>query len=180
MTRQERIASALVGPGSLFLVMTTPELRRQGMTHLSLYALQRAVEEAEARPGQRYSEQWLRRETGLKDYETSRACTLLVKSDLVTVAKHPGDGRVREFVPTDRGRRVLQRVIEEAGRRLWEGIQPRGRIRRVKQVTDHLRRANRILREDIQLSFFDKDLFPKEPVPRRRKRRARRRSTTAS
>ena len=73
-------------PVNFFLVLTQPELRRQGMSFLSLYALQRAVERAKDPDGP-YSEQWLRSETGLEDYETSRACTLLVRSGLVRLWK---------------------------------------------------------------------------------------------
>ncbi|HEV2132631.1 MAG TPA: MarR family winged helix-turn-helix transcriptional regulator [Terracidiphilus sp.] len=167
MTRQERIVDALATPGCLFLVLTAPELRRQGMTYLSLYALLRVVEKADQRPGQRYSEQWLRRETGREYYETSRACTLLLKSDLVIASPDPDDRRVREFVPTARGRLVLQAILSAAGRRLWDGIQPQGRTRQVKEVTGHLRSANRILRSDFQLSIFDKDLNLKEATTRR-------------
>lgn len=167
MTRQERILDALATPGLLYLVLTLPELRRQGITYLSLYALRRAAEEADERPGQRYSEQWLRRETGLMDYETSRACTFLVKSKLIAVSKDPDDHRVLEFVPTDRGGRVLRTILAQAGRRLWEGIQPAGRIRRVKETVGHLRAANRTLLGSLQLTFFDKDLNAKAPKRRR-------------
>jgi DNA-binding MarR family transcriptional regulator len=167
MTRQERIAHALAYSGSLFLVLTLPELRRQGLSYLALYALQRVVEVADEGAGTRYSEKWLRSETGLEDYETSRACTLLLKSDLITVRKDPRDRRVRELIPTARGRKLLNRILAEAGERLWEGIQTPGRTRRVKEVTGHLRKANRILHGDFQLSFFDKDLFTKDKKRRR-------------
>lgn len=167
MTRQERIVDALATPGCLFLVLTLPELRCQGMTYLTLYALRRIVEKADEPPGQRYSGQRLRRETGLMDYETSRACSFLVNSKLVSVSNDPDDRRVREFVPTERGRRVLQSVLAEGGRRLWEGIEPQGRIRRVKETVAHLRAADRTLLGSIQLTFFDKDLDTKEPKRRR-------------
>jgi hypothetical protein len=89
MTRQERVASALAVPGNLFFVLIQPELRREGMTFLALYALQRVVEKAD--DGGVYSERWLRSETGLKDYETSRACRSLAKSELVTASQDPDD-----------------------------------------------------------------------------------------
>ena len=167
MTRQQRIAQALAHSGNLFLVLTIPELRFQGMSYLALYALERTVEKADDGSGVRYSEKWLRSETGLKAYETSRACTLLLRSDLVTARKDPDDRRVRELFPTARGRKLLNNILEKAGQRLWKGIQTRGRIRRVKEITEHLRAANRILHGGFQLSFFDKDLFPKDQ--RRRK-----------
>jgi len=49
--------------GNLFLLLTLPEMRRQGLTYLAFYALQRTVDVGE------FSEYWLRRETGLEDYE---------------------------------------------------------------------------------------------------------------
>lgn len=90
MTREERVTRAMACSGNFFLVLTQPELRREGMSFLSFYALQRAVERAKD-PGGKYSEQWLRSETGLEDYETSRACTLLVRSGLVKASKHDDD-----------------------------------------------------------------------------------------
>ena len=169
MTRQERIVQALAIPGNLFLVITLPELRRQRISYLALYALQRTVEKADDGSGDCCSEKWLRRETGLRDYESSRACDLLAQGELITVSSDPTDRRVRELVSTPKGRQVLRRILDEAGRRLWEGIETAGRIRRVKEVTDHLRQANDILRKDFPLSFFDKDLFLKEPATRKRK-----------
>jgi len=171
MTREERIARAMAIPGNFFLVLTLPELRHQGMGFLSLYALQRTVEVAkDGTRGPSYSEQWLRDETGLEDYETSRACTLLAKAGMVTVTKAKDDCRVRELKPTELGRRILDKIMYEAGRRLWEGIPTAGRIRRVKMATEHLRKANRILHGPLQLSFFDKDLFLDERshVPKKR------------
>ena len=177
MTRHERIVHELASPGSLFLVLTLPELRRQGLTYLSLYALLRTVDLASDGSGDRYSESWLRSETGLQDYETSRACTLLAKGGLVTVSKAKEDGRIRELKPTERGRRVLEKIMSAAGDRLWAGISPAGRIRRVKEATQHLRKANRILHGPLQLSFFDKDLFltekRKSPAKRSGKARSR-------
>jgi DNA-binding MarR family transcriptional regulator len=167
MTRQQRIVDALAIPGNLFLVITLPELRRQGLSYLALYALQRIVEKADDGSGDRYSEQWLRGETGLKDYETSRACALLVKSDLVKASKDPDDHRVREFVPTPRGRRILLGILAKAGQRLWEGIQPLGRPRRVKETVEHLRAANRTLHGPLQLTIFDKPPSAKPPKQRR-------------
>ena len=88
------------------------------MTFLALYALERVIEKAG--DGGIYSEQWLRGETGLKDYETSRACRSLVKSGLVTASQDAHDRRVRLLSPTPRGRHVLARILERAGQRLWE------------------------------------------------------------
>ena len=44
MTQAERFVWELARFGNLFLVLSLPELRREGMTYLSLYALQRAVQ----------------------------------------------------------------------------------------------------------------------------------------
>lgn len=170
MTRKERIVQALAIPGNLFLVITLPELRRQGMSYLALYALQRTVEKADDGSGNRYTEKWLRRETGLKGYETSRARALLVKSDLITVSRDPDDRRVRELIPTARGRQILRRILAEAGRRLWEGIQPNGRIRRVKETVQHLKAADQKLLGSLQLTFFDEASVPN--IPKRRRSRS--------
>lgn len=167
MTPQQRIVEALAVPGNLFLVITLPELRRQGMSYLAFYALQRIVEKAGDGSGDRYSEQCLRGETGLADYETSRACALLVKSDLVTVSRNPDDRRVREFVPTARGRRILLQIRAKAGERLWEGIPPWGRPRRVKETVGHLRAANKVLHGPLQLTISDKTRSAKPPKRRR-------------
>jgi DNA-binding MarR family transcriptional regulator len=170
MTKQERFVKAMATSGNLFLLITLPELRRQGMTYLSLYGLQRTVEIANRGSANRFSEYWLRSETGLADYETSRACSLLEKSGLVKVSKDAEDGRVRLLTPTPRGRRVLDKILSTAANRLWDGIQHPGRIRRMTEATEALRRANRILLGPLQLSFFDKDLFPKEPRRNRSKK----------
>jgi DNA-binding MarR family transcriptional regulator len=148
----------MAGFGNLFLVLTLPELRREGMTYLSLYALQRAVQISHEYPGQYYVQSWLRDETGLNDYETSRACAILVNGGLIQLAKAQGDKRTRVLIPTDRGRRTLTRIMATAGQRLWDGIDDVGRIRRVKEATDHLRMAHQRLRGPLQLSFFEKEL----------------------
>jgi len=179
MTTQERIVDAMACSGNLFLVLTLPELRRRHLTPLAFYALQRAVEIA-PNPGstREFTEHWLRSETGLADYETSRACSSLANNGLIEVSKDKGDRRVRAFWPTDKGRRVCKEVLSAAAHRLWEGIPRSGRIRRVKEVTDHLRRANKILRGELQLSFFDTDLPKDQPVRKRTRRQAAPRSGT--
>jgi DNA-binding MarR family transcriptional regulator len=146
------------GFGNLFLVLTLPELRRQRMNYLSLYALQRAVKVGGKPSDEYYSHSKLRRETGLKDYETSRACALLEKGGLVKFARAEGDGRERILIPTDRGKGLLTEIMESAGKRLWDGIDDVGRTRRVKGTTEHLRKAHRSLRGPLQLSFFEKEL----------------------
>src|SRR4051794_11427274 len=167
MNRYERIVWEMSGFGNLFLVLTLPELRRHRMTYLSLYALHRAVKVGSNPTRGYYPHSWLRRETGLEDYETSRACTRLAKRGLVEIAHAQGDDRERILIPTDQGKRILQEIMESAGRRLWDGIDDLGQIRRVKEATEHLRKAHRRLRGPLQLSFFEKELrreWPKTAV----------------
>ncbi len=174
MTRQERIVRAMSTGGNLFLLITLPELRTQGMTYLAFYALQRAVEMADHRSvvaPDGFSEYRLRCETGLPTYETSRACSFLARSGLITTTKSARDHRVHILIPTDRGRRILDSILSEAGRRLWEGISSAGRIRRVKETTDLLRSANRRLLGTLQLSFFDKDLWADETTRKSARKR---------
>jgi DNA-binding MarR family transcriptional regulator len=152
MTKHEEFVRRMASLGNLFLLITLPELRRQGLTPLALYALQRVVDEGS------FSEYWLRRETGLADYETSRACALLAKSELVKIARSDGDGRIRVLTPTTRGRRLLAKVISAAAERLMDGIPPAGRSRRMDEATELLRRASDKLLGPFQLSFFDPDL----------------------
>lgn len=177
MTRQEWIVHALACSGNLFLLVTLPELRRRRLTYLAFYALQRAVQEADQHGAGwtgGYSEFSMRRETGLPDYETSRACALLAKRGLVIVSKSDEDRRVRLLRTTEVGIRTLGEILSAAGRRLWEGIPARGRIRRVKETTEALGQANRLLLGTFQLSFFDKDLYADEPARKRTRKRTHR------
>lgn len=148
--------------GSLFLLITLPELRRQGLTHLAFYALQRTIDEGA------FSEYRLRCETGLADYETSRACALLAKSDLVRISRSEEDGRLRILTPTARGRRFLTKIISAATDRLVDGIYEAGRTRRMDEATDLLRQTTDKLLGPFQLSFFDPDVENEQP---RRKRK---------
>ena len=156
--------------GNLFLLITLPELRRQGVTYLALYALERAVEAESVGPSNRLTEERLRRETGLADYATSRACALLARKGLIEISRANSDGRVRALTPTDRGKQILGQILAAAALRLWDATPRAGRIRRMCEATEALRRANKILHGSMQLSFFDRDLFPKE---RKRSRRAK-------
>ena len=164
MGKQENFVRAMATLGNLFLLVTLPELRRQGLTYLAFYALQRAANERD------YSEYWLRGETGLADYETSRACTLLARSDLIRISRSGKDGRVRFLAATPRGRRVLAKIISMAADRLWDAISPPGRNRRWDTAAEQLRQASDTLLGPFQLSFFDTDLDEVEPRRRRKKR----------
>jgi len=81
----------MAGLGNLYLVLTLPEIRRKGLNYLSLYALQRAVQVSSEYPRNSYSQAWRRRETGLKDYETSRAFQFLSRQS-VLIATDGGSG----------------------------------------------------------------------------------------
>jgi DNA-binding MarR family transcriptional regulator len=158
MTRKERIAEALAPSGNLFFILTQPELRREGLSFQSLYALQRVIEEGDQ--GGAYSEQRLRSETGCKDYEASRACRSLVHADLVSQTRDTNDRRIKLLAPTVRGRRLLASIMEGAGERFWNATSELGRVRRIRETIGHLRKANELLHGAFQLSFFDYDLLP--------------------
>lgn len=165
MTKHEEFVRRMAPLGNLFLLITLPELRRQGLTPLALYVLQRAVDEGGI------AEYWLRRETGLTDYETSRACALLAKGELVKIARSEEDGRVRILTPTTRGRRLITRIIAAAADRLKEGIPPAGRSRRLDEATHMLHQASEKLLGPFQLSFFDPEEVDDSPGRKRKKRR---------
>ena len=164
MKEQDVFVRAMASSGNLFLLITLPELRRQGLTYLAFYALQRTVDEGN------FSESWLRCETGLSDYETSRACTLLARSELIKIAKSMEDGRARVLTPTARGRRGLAKIISAAADRLWEGIPAAGRTRRLNEAADFLHQASEKLLGPLQLSFFDTGLSEAPPHRKRKKR----------
>lgn len=164
----ERLVQAMAPSGNLFFLITLQELRRQGLTFLAFYILQRTVEERE------FLELWARKETGLDDYEVSRACTFLARSGLIQKKKHAADARVRVLTPTDRGVRVRDKILSTAAERLKEGVPRSGRLRRVSEAAQSLQEGNRILLGPLQLSFFDTDLCEEEPSKSvKRKRKAR-------
>jgi DNA-binding MarR family transcriptional regulator len=163
MKRQERLVCAMAPSGCLFLLITLKELRRQGLTYLALYALMRTVEVSWPTADEGFPISALRSETGLDDFEISRACALLRKSDLVEIHQAAGDAREKILMPTARGHHALSTIRSTAADRLWNGIDRAGRIRRFKEATDALRQANHRLLGPLQLSFFDKDLFEKKP-----------------
>jgi DNA-binding MarR family transcriptional regulator len=165
-----RLVEAIAPSGNLFFLLTARELRRQGLSFLAFYVLQRIIEE------QGLSEYWLRSETGLPDYEVSRACKLLVDSRLVEASRWEKDRRIRLFEETTLGRKVHKRVLAAASKRLEDGIPKQGRLRRIAEATEHLRKGNRTLLGSFQLSFFDTDLFDEEQVSGKRKRRPRKTS----
>jgi len=164
----ERLVQAMAPSGNLFFLITLQELRRQGLTFLAFYILQRTIEE------RKFLEFWVRRETGLDDYEVSRACTFLAQSGLIQKKKHAADARVRVLTPTDRGVRVLDKILSTAAERLKDGVPRSGRLRRVSEAAQLLQEGNRILLGPLQLSFFDTDLVEEEaPKSVKGKRKAR-------
>jgi DNA-binding MarR family transcriptional regulator len=166
--RFERLVQAMAPSGNLFFLITLQELRRQGLTFLAFYILQRTIEERE------FFELWVRRETGLDDYEVSRACTFLARSGLIEKKKYGADARVRVLTATDRGVHVLNKILSTAAERLKEGVPRSGRLRRVSEAAQLLQEGNRILLGPLQLSFFDTDLCEEEPSKSvRKKRKAR-------
>ena len=66
--KYERLVRAIAPAGNLFYPLAVQGLRRQGITFLAFYVLERCVEELEI------SQHSLRHESGLEDYELSRAC----------------------------------------------------------------------------------------------------------
>src|ERR1039458_8444675 len=90
----KQLLRALAPSGNLFLLLSLQELRRQGLTYIAFYVLQRTIED----PGSYASA--LRQETGLADYEVSRACKSLVSNGMVVLSRDETDGRVRILRPT--------------------------------------------------------------------------------
>lgn len=100
-------------------------------------------------------------ETGLTADEISKACALLKRSNLVTIQEAAGSGRERILMPTARGTLVLDKILAAAADRLWKGIPPPARGRRVSETTRILRKASNKLLGPIQLSIFDKCASPR-------------------
>ena len=161
MTRQERLLRAMAPVGGLFLLATLPELRKQGLGHLALYALERTVQESKTWRYEGFPVSALRCETGLNASEISKACALLKNSDLVTIASVAGNGRERILLPTTRGIIVLDKILSSAADRLWNDLPRWARGRRVSETTRILRKASDTLLGPIQLSIFDKCAAPR-------------------
>ena len=156
--------------GNLFLLLVTHELRREGLSLLAFYVLQRVIEEPEI------SESWICAETGFKDYEVSRAIRYVKQTGLVDVVKSTEDARVRLLKITPLGIRIHKRVLSAAAKPLVRGIPTAGRQRRVKEATELFRKANRKLLGPLQLSIFDKDLIAVKPRPVRKARKSMKKS----
>ena len=160
-----KLIEALAPSGNLFFLLTAQELRQQGLSFLAFYVLQRIAEEHEV------TEYQMRSETGLPDYEVSRACKLLVDSGLVEANRWEQDRRIRLFRGTALGCKVHGRVLSAASKKLSRGIPKPGRLRRIAEAEEHLRNGNKKLLGPLQLSFFDTDLFDEEQAGGKKKRR---------
>jgi DNA-binding MarR family transcriptional regulator len=150
-----QLLRAIAPSGNLFLLLLLQELRRQGLTFIAFYALQRVVETP------RISEFQLRRETGLENYEISRGCKLLAGSGLIQISRYEKDRRVRVLIPTRRGIQIHDRILSAAAKQLQKGLsiddgfQAVGENRRLTETIESFRIGNRILLGPLQLSFFD-------------------------
>ena len=155
LSKSKQLIRAIAPSGNLFLVITLQELRRQGLTFIAFYALQRIIQVP------LILQSSLGQETGLEYYEISRACKFLVGSGLIEIARGAKDKRIRMLTPTNLGIQVRDRVLLAAARRLQEGCSTRdgsscvGEDRRLMQAAEAFREGNRILRGPLQLSFFD-------------------------
>jgi DNA-binding MarR family transcriptional regulator len=151
----KQFVQAIAPSGNLFLLLTLQELRRQGLTFIAFYALQRIIKV----PG--ISEFQLRQETGLEGYEISRACKFLSSSRLVEAAPDENDRRVRLFKPTSHGKKIHHHVLAAAATRLKEGMSLEtgfhglGENRRLEEAAESYRNGNRIFHGPLQLSFVD-------------------------
>ena len=155
LAKSKQLVRSIAPSGNLFLVMTLQELRRQGLTFIAFYALQRTIQVP------LLFQSSLGRETGLEDYEISRACKFLADSGLIEIGRYLKDKRVRVLRPTSRGIQIHDRVLSAAAKRLQEGCSAAddssciGEDRRLTEAAEAFREGNRILRGPLQLSFFD-------------------------
>jgi DNA-binding MarR family transcriptional regulator len=156
----KQLLRAMAPSGNLFLLLTLQELRRQGLTYIAFYVLQRTIESSGS-----YAST-LRQETGLADYEISRACKFLEVSGLVVMSRDEQDRRVRVIRPTKQGIKVHAQVVSGAAKELQKdfsadyGVPVATENRRLTEATECFRKGNRILRGMFQISFFDS--HPKE------------------
>jgi DNA-binding MarR family transcriptional regulator len=155
LAKCEQFLRAVAPSGNLFLLLTLQELRKQGLNFIAFYALQRTIEYSGS------SASALRQETGLADYEISRACKSLVSNGLVVLSRDERDGRVRILRPTKLGIKVHDQVVSAAAKRLQkdfstdDGVPLATENRRLTEATEFFRKGNRTLRGTFQISFFD-------------------------
>jgi DNA-binding MarR family transcriptional regulator len=151
----KQLVRAIAPSGNLFLVLLLQELRRQGITFIAFYVLQRILEE----PG--ISQFQLRRETGLENYEISRDCKFLTDSGLIKIGRAVEDRRIRVLRPTSRGEKIGGLVLSKAAKQLEKGLSIDdgfhgvGTNRQLMEATESFQMGNRALLGPLQLSFFD-------------------------
>src|ERR1017187_5609089 len=155
LTKCKQLLRAIAPSGNLFLLLTLEELRRQGLTFIAFYALQRTIEHSGCFASA------LRQETGLADYEISRACKFLVGSGLVVIGRAEEDRRVRVLRPTKLGVKIYEQVVSAAAKKLQKDFSSQDRDliptenRRLKEAAELFRKGNHTLRDAFQVSFFD-------------------------
>jgi len=74
----------------------------------------------------------------------------------VTIEHVAGDQRERLLMRTERGIHILDTILTAAANRLWDGLPPLARGRRVSEATKFQRQATDKLLGPLQLTFFDK------------------------
>jgi DNA-binding MarR family transcriptional regulator len=155
LVKCKQLSRAIAPSGNLFLLLTLQELRRQGLTFIAFYALQRTIEHSGCFASA------LRQETGLADYEISRACKFLERSKLVVISRAEEDRRVRVLRPTKLGVKIHDRVLSAAAKKLQQDFSSQDREliptenRRLKEAAESFRQGNHTLRDAFQVSFFD-------------------------
>src|ERR1035437_9288852 len=155
LAKCEQFLRAVAPSGNLFLLLTFHELRKQGLTFIAFYVLQRAIVYSGS------SASALRQETGLADYEISRACKFLVRSGLVVMSPDEKDRRVRVLRPTKLGIKIHDQVLLAAARKLQKDFSSEDRLsisaenRRLTEAAQAFRKGNRSLRGPLQVSFLD-------------------------
>jgi DNA-binding MarR family transcriptional regulator len=158
LVKCKQFLRAVAPSGNLFLLLTLQELRRQGLTFIAFYVLQRTIEYSGS------SASALRQETGLADYEISRACKFLISSGLVVMSRDEKDRRVRVLRPTNLGIKIHDQVLVAGAKRLQNDFSSGDRLpisaenRRLTQAAELFRRGNSTLRGSFQVSFLDTHL----------------------
>ena len=155
LVNSKQLLRAIAPCGNLFLLLTLEELRKQRLTFIAFYALQRAIEHSGCFASA------LRQETGLEDYEISRACRFLEKSGLVVIGRAKEDRRVSVLRPTPLGLKIHNRVLSAAAKKLQKDFSSQDRDliptenRRLKEAAELFRQGNHTLRDPFQVSIFD-------------------------
>jgi DNA-binding MarR family transcriptional regulator len=161
LTKCKLFLQAISPSGNLFLLLTLQELRKQRLTYTAFYALQRAIGDNGT------CESVLRQETGLADYEISRACKSLLSRGLITIRQSQGDKRVCVLWPTKLGIEIHNQILLAAAKELQKDFSAdksylvRTQNRRLKEAAEFFRQGNRTLRGAMQTTIFDMCKFPR-------------------